>query len=358
MERKWIPEVWQFKESDEPYRGCDLNVRAEELDEVIAHFITNLCGQGHYWLRRYCIDHFKMIREGSSYDLANLDNLVIKLTGVKTAMSKEVISQTIESFMANAFAQTSGVMANYVKIPVCYNSPKFYAVGDGDKIFKQIVPKMETSTGMWGAANMNVFVSERNQLLKENLVDIFNIIGDSENIITFGDKTIYDINENVGLYYDGSGWTMFTLQVTEKGMTTRSSGEKEHLQIDCEYMYLGSDTLPDNVNEQTDTETYQVEQKTEWTTKRVRKSRQVRRPPQRRSTYYSSSGDYDDYYGDYTYRSGTYYSSSGGYDDYYTDYYYTNERVKSTKNYLSHFGTLPDFVQPLAEMIAKTYLRV
>ncbi|AYV85471.1 MAG: hypothetical protein Satyrvirus18_8 [Satyrvirus sp.] len=83
LERKWIPVIIKiFKEMKIPYSNYNINDKKKELIEVGANFITNLCGQGDAWLRRYCLDHVHLLLELDTeiYDYDKLRNLAQKLT--------------------------------------------------------------------------------------------------------------------------------------------------------------------------------------------------------------------------------------------------------------------------------------
>lgn len=53
------------------------------LRDVRSHFICNLCGSGHYWLRNFCLDHWKFLQPDSIYRLEELQTLAIKLCDIK-----------------------------------------------------------------------------------------------------------------------------------------------------------------------------------------------------------------------------------------------------------------------------------
>lgn len=47
-----------------------------EFDEIVCHFITNLCGDGHSWLREYCINHYPLLSNESSYPVKEMRSFV------------------------------------------------------------------------------------------------------------------------------------------------------------------------------------------------------------------------------------------------------------------------------------------
>ena len=81
LERKALPgavesekmlDLFNFKGDDE--EGDD-NSKRDFLD-IVCHFITNLCGSGHSWLRQYCIDHWLLFIDIDSYPIEKMCNFV------------------------------------------------------------------------------------------------------------------------------------------------------------------------------------------------------------------------------------------------------------------------------------------
>ena len=64
FERKIIPCIM---------KGVVIKDMNAHLQDIRAHFITNLCGNGHHWLRRWCLDHWNTpIGKTTEYKLDNL----------------------------------------------------------------------------------------------------------------------------------------------------------------------------------------------------------------------------------------------------------------------------------------------
>lgn len=81
LERKWLLEMDRcYKRHDRPYRktNIDVQVKEYEMDETIAHFTTNLCGNGQWWLRRWVLDHYNHFIT-YPYDLVELCKVGIKI---------------------------------------------------------------------------------------------------------------------------------------------------------------------------------------------------------------------------------------------------------------------------------------
>lgn len=80
LERKMIPiVVGNYMTTDNKYYGYDKKKFKYEIREIIANFATNLCGNGHSWLRNYVLDHLKLLQ---NYDVNILDNIIAELTGI------------------------------------------------------------------------------------------------------------------------------------------------------------------------------------------------------------------------------------------------------------------------------------
>lgn len=85
LERKWIPEVIHcYQDALIPYYHFDVEIKRREFYETGSNFITNLCGQGDYWLRRYCIDHADILLDSDLYDFDKLKSLTLKITGYES----------------------------------------------------------------------------------------------------------------------------------------------------------------------------------------------------------------------------------------------------------------------------------
>lgn len=102
LERKWIPEVKTcYVDLKIPYNNFDRNVKNSEFIDVGVNFITNLCGQGDYWLRRFCLDHVHVLLDCNYYDFDILKELVLEITGYTDKMiniQNKDIMKYIESY--------------------------------------------------------------------------------------------------------------------------------------------------------------------------------------------------------------------------------------------------------------------
>ena len=83
LERKIIPKMMDCIERDESFNDISLEEGIKSFEDVLSHFVTNLCGDGQHWLRRFALDHFYMISSIEMYQLQNLVQLALQITKVK-----------------------------------------------------------------------------------------------------------------------------------------------------------------------------------------------------------------------------------------------------------------------------------
>ena len=88
LERKIIPLLVEYSKSSLVFHKFDDKQLAEWFLDACSHFVTNLCGSGHYWLRRFCLDHYYMISDMEMYRLASVVKIGVKLSEVVTTQKK------------------------------------------------------------------------------------------------------------------------------------------------------------------------------------------------------------------------------------------------------------------------------
>lgn len=88
LERKLIPTMVRNRDLGICYDGLDMTRRTDEMQEIIAHFMTNLCGQGHHWLRRWCIDHYALFDTVESYPNADMDQIAVEVSRIQDLGAK------------------------------------------------------------------------------------------------------------------------------------------------------------------------------------------------------------------------------------------------------------------------------
>ena len=67
LERKALPAVVEFGEQLK---------QLWEFDQIVCHFITNLCGNGQSWLRWWCLNHYKLLSDQTAYPESQLKQFV------------------------------------------------------------------------------------------------------------------------------------------------------------------------------------------------------------------------------------------------------------------------------------------
>jgi hypothetical protein len=100
LERKLIPTMVRNRDFGICYNGLDMERRTDEMLEIIAHFMTNLCGQGHHWLRRWCIDHYKFFNAGSDtlqnlYPHKDIDQIAVEISRIQDLSEKLASMDTV-----------------------------------------------------------------------------------------------------------------------------------------------------------------------------------------------------------------------------------------------------------------------
>jgi hypothetical protein len=91
LERKWIPECVM-----NGYTSINRKQRENEMKDLIPHYMTNLCGSGHYWLRRYVLDHYNTIIDIRNYE--GMDQIVRTVANIE--LDKKV-GETFDEFITN-----------------------------------------------------------------------------------------------------------------------------------------------------------------------------------------------------------------------------------------------------------------
>lgn len=96
MERKWIPELVKcYKIPNFPPKYI-LEEKENQLVEIIIHFITNLCGSNHAWLRQYALDHYSILNNLDLYNIEKCFQLGCSISGTKS--EQEIKRITEEDF--------------------------------------------------------------------------------------------------------------------------------------------------------------------------------------------------------------------------------------------------------------------
>jgi hypothetical protein len=107
-----------YKDKNVRYKGYDEKERYDQMTEIIAHFICNLCGSGHHWLRRWCLDHFDFISNVKKYNYDELDKVAIQVVFPNGEVAEEKSPKTlsIEEFIySGSHSKSSKYMPRVAK---------------------------------------------------------------------------------------------------------------------------------------------------------------------------------------------------------------------------------------------------
>lgn len=89
LERKLLPELNLYKSDGNLFTGFK-DKFDEYLLEIIAHFITNLCGSGKTaWLRNWCLDHMELIAKKEIYPLDAIERLALSIIPIQKQITVE-----------------------------------------------------------------------------------------------------------------------------------------------------------------------------------------------------------------------------------------------------------------------------
>jgi len=94
IERKLIPHMIMCSDRNIPYKQIIQKHLFEKMLTIIGHFMTNLCGNGHSWLRIWCIDHLSLFLDLRQYNHIKIEDIAKSITNVKfnTNHNKETLS--------------------------------------------------------------------------------------------------------------------------------------------------------------------------------------------------------------------------------------------------------------------------
>lgn len=306
LERKWIPEVIKcYKEAKIPYVDYDLKEKAEELVEVGANYITNLCGQGDAWLRRFCLDHSHLLLDAKMYDFDKLKELTLKVTKYESKCE-----EIKDKDLLKKIAEYEGLNKEYIE---------FFLNMIDKSNFKEPVKEYE-----YFYFNNNVptttinFVSpeeikwydkdvkfKRLSLGPETNKTIMAIVHHFQNDYNLGVEinddsfTIYNLVNNIGIYYNTDTIKVFTLTMKMNNDTDVHNYKK--FQIEGSYIDMfGSDRI-------------------DFANKFIRKCK----------SYYYHSDDC-------------------------TEQLPNHVKTK----FLANYGSAPDFMKKILEVIARRYLKL
>lgn len=88
IERALIPELMNIHKNGGNFYEFDKKYLTNKIKEVVVHLITNLSGNGHYFLRRYALNHYDLL--DAPYNLDGICKIAMELTGTDISDKIEV----------------------------------------------------------------------------------------------------------------------------------------------------------------------------------------------------------------------------------------------------------------------------
>lgn len=251
LERKWIPEIIKcYKDMKIPYTNYNTAAKKLELREIGANFVTNLCGKGDYWLRRYCLDHVHLLLDPELYDYDKLRDLTLKITNYESKM--ETIVETDIFGVINAYANENlpyltyfcalirANLSNKSDQTFCYFGKECSATIkyiDISTIHRWYIHSNEMPKNI--PTKTLIFGKNTNKgllLLEKYFDDSINIGFDIESNCF----TIYNLIKNIGICYDSGQIKIFTINFNKH---TTDSGKKT-FQVQGSYAgIMGGETV-------------------------------------------------------------------------------------------------------------------
>ncbi|AYV85469.1 MAG: hypothetical protein Satyrvirus18_6 [Satyrvirus sp.] len=299
LERKWIPEIIKcYKDMNIPYTDCNFGTKKKELVEIGANFITNLCGQGDAWLRRYCLDHANLLLDTEFYDFEKLKHIALKITNYD--LVSEIVDQKEDIF--SEILKYKKENYPYIKpyMRIIANSQQIVDKGEdpfidqkflGKKIIKYVKTYYLANITIDCETSQPVCMSKLpldNDSITKNFRKYFYNIYNVGYAKSHNEYTIFNIKNNVGINQQNGDIIIFTLKF---------SNEDNKFHIRGSYIDVS-------------------ENKTSFKSEYIKKYREA---------YYVSSGCEE-------------------------------ESDKDYRKFLSSYGTAPIFMRELFEMFAKNYL--
>lgn len=239
MERKWIPEIVKCNvRPNIPCADYDLEVKSLELREIIAHFLTNLCGQGHSWLRQYGLDHYHILSKVESYNFDDMYNIVLEITG-GDKIESNIKKKNFDTFIKN-IPKNNLTIDNFMTIKYTYQLNK--KIGTGQTIFE--INAIDINSYDYKTKNPVLysidFLSKYNYSIYK---EYFDLLKDGDNIIKVISDTeflVFNIPNNIGFIItekESVSVMMFYCNVNEED-------NRKEVCINGEYFVLNSDDLP------------------------------------------------------------------------------------------------------------------
>lgn len=242
LERKVIPEIAKsYKDKNRKYAGFNQAQREDEMNETIAHFICNLCGQGDHWLRRWCLDHYMFFEKVNTYDYKDMDDIAKKIIGadlideIPEDDQKDKCRTILEFIFGGSVLYTYESMYGTEEVTVSDFTP---GLSFSEQTYDK---KWDLDLGGSKAKSFNCLSKDHTTgvvtIYYENnpyLEHIFKLFSKS-NYIYYFDKAVFDDNANIGIYLHGKNVLLFRFSNIE-----RDYDRKNEINFSVDYMDLES----------------------------------------------------------------------------------------------------------------------
>lgn len=251
LERHWIPEIIKcYKNQNKPYFKYNRVHKIKEFMQVCSNFITNLCGQDDHWLRRFCLDHIKILTDVSLYNFDELESLVLNLVDYKKLENKyeDIDFFKIVNEYKNQNLNFFEKIVNIIKNPnnkcfTCENKIQKDYVENSSQKFKIHYVKyfdMEKSIEHGCKLLHEIYFGDS---INKHLYDI--LILYFKNICNIGmidrdDIIIYNIWKNIGFRYNKLNKKINIFNLT---LESENSGQ---LSIEGMYIKINSNDISSN----------------------------------------------------------------------------------------------------------------
>lgn len=276
LERKLLLNLSDYKKSDKIYCGYDPDLLIQDFDQITAHFITNLCGNGHYWLRRFCLDHYHTLGDPAKYDFKNLEFLACEITGINYTNGKIIYNFTIQDLISEGLKygldnlkiqiktgfynpnpkSITKLIDSYFKTNnnSTENIPTEYNIGSGivySLVGYSILNNHENYSNKFSITNFSLHLGlDPDNNISKDLTRIIDLIISDYLIGEFGPDNnflVYSLDHGLGFYYhqDKSEYKIFSL-----GLAFDST-IPQVIKISGKYMELFSDSelfISDNLS--------------------------------------------------------------------------------------------------------------
>lgn len=130
LERKALPAAIEFGDTLESLW---------EFDEIVCHFITNLCGNGHSWLRNFALNHYSLLMDESNYPNRKIYSFVENFRKDGPITSDEQIR--------NQLPPTIETLDDFIKLQQVVKNSDMFSGGDINDELLSIIEEKECKLG-------------------------------------------------------------------------------------------------------------------------------------------------------------------------------------------------------------------